>query len=50
VVTPIKDFSSPRQAHAKVINPDTAPEDYAAFDSGVAHKFVIDPHGSVARR
>ena len=27
---------------------DAAPEGYAAFDSGVANKFVIDPHGSVA--
>jgi hypothetical protein len=29
------------------ISPDAAPEGYAAFDSGVANKFVIDPHGSV---
>ena len=29
---------------------DAAPEGYAAFDSGVANKFVIDPHGSVTRR
>jgi glutathione-independent formaldehyde dehydrogenase len=35
--------------NAKVITLDAAPEGYAAFDSGVAHKFVIDPHGSVPR-
>jgi glutathione-independent formaldehyde dehydrogenase len=33
--------------NAKVITLDAAPEGYAAFDSGVANKFVIDPHGSV---
>ena len=36
--------------NAKVISLDAAPEGYAAFDSGVANKFVIDPHGSVSRR
>jgi glutathione-independent formaldehyde dehydrogenase len=36
--------------NAKVITLDAAPEGYAAFDSGVANKFVIDPHGSIARR
>jgi glutathione-independent formaldehyde dehydrogenase len=36
--------------NAKVIALDAAPEGYAAFDSGVANKFVIDPHGSIARR
>jgi glutathione-independent formaldehyde dehydrogenase len=34
--------------NAKVISLDAAPEGYAAFDTGVANKFVIDPHGSVA--
>jgi len=36
--------------NAKVITLDAAPEGYAAFDSGVANKFVIDPHGSVTRQ
>ena len=36
--------------NAKVITLDAAPEGYAAFDSGVANKFVIDPHGAIARR
>lgn len=31
-----------------VISLDQAPEGYAQFDSGVAKKFVIDPHGLVA--
>jgi glutathione-independent formaldehyde dehydrogenase len=33
----------------KVISLDDAPEGYAAFDSGVARKFVIDPHGMLAK-
>src|SRR5438105_370545 len=36
--------------NAKVITLDAAPEGYAAFDSGVANKFVIDPHGSMTRQ
>jgi glutathione-independent formaldehyde dehydrogenase len=36
--------------NAKAITLDAAPEGYAAFDIGVANKFVIDPHGSVSRR
>ena len=36
--------------NAKVITLDEAPKGYAAFDSGVANKFVIDPHGSISRR
>jgi glutathione-independent formaldehyde dehydrogenase len=36
--------------NAKVITLDAAPEGYAAFDSGVANKFVIDPHGSLSRQ
>ncbi len=36
--------------NAKVITLDAAPDGYAAFDSGVANKFVIDPHGSISRR
>jgi len=34
--------------NATVIALDAAPEGYAAFDSGVAKKFVIDPHGNVS--
>ncbi|MGW0160267.1 formaldehyde dehydrogenase, glutathione-independent [Mycobacterium sp. NPDC003323] len=33
--------------NATVIGLDEAPEGYAAFDSGVAQKFVLDPHGMV---
>jgi glutathione-independent formaldehyde dehydrogenase len=35
--------------NAKVITLDAAPEGYAAFDAGVANKYVIDPHGSVPK-
>ncbi len=33
--------------NATVIGLQDAPEGYAAFDSGVAQKFVLDPHGMV---
>jgi len=33
----------------EVISLDDAPKGYAAFDSGVPKKFVIDPHGIVAK-
>src|ERR1700710_1901548 len=33
--------------NATVIKLEDAPEGYAAFDSGVAQKFVLDPHGMV---
>ncbi len=33
--------------NVKVIKLDEAPEAYAAFDSGVPNKFVIDPHGLI---
>ncbi|MBX9920427.1 MAG: formaldehyde dehydrogenase, glutathione-independent [Mycolicibacterium frederiksbergense] len=33
--------------NATVIGLEDAPEGYAAFDSGVAQKFVLDPHGMV---
>lgn len=33
--------------NATVIGLDKAPDGYAAFDSGVAEKFVLDPHGMV---
>ena len=36
-----------RAVNATVITLDDAPEGYAAFDSGEAKKFVIDPHGSI---
>jgi glutathione-independent formaldehyde dehydrogenase len=36
-----------RAVNATVISLDQAPEGYAQFDSGVAKKFVIDPHGSI---
>jgi glutathione-independent formaldehyde dehydrogenase len=31
-----------------VIGLDDAPRGYAEFDSGVARKYVIDPHGVTA--
>lgn len=34
-----------KAVNATVISLDEAPEAYAAFDKGVARKFVIDPHG-----
>ncbi|APX93492.1 formaldehyde dehydrogenase, glutathione-independent [Halomonas sp. 1513] len=34
--------------NVQVISLDDAPRGYADFDGGVAKKFVIDPHGSVA--
>jgi glutathione-independent formaldehyde dehydrogenase len=37
-----------RAVNATVISLDQAPEGYAQFDSGVAKKFVIDPHGMIA--
>jgi glutathione-independent formaldehyde dehydrogenase len=36
-----------KAVNATVISLDEAPEGYAQFDSGVAKKFVIDPHGMV---
>jgi glutathione-independent formaldehyde dehydrogenase len=37
-----------KAVNATVIGLDEAPQGYAQFDSGVAKKFVIDPHGSIA--
>ncbi|MFC5141376.1 formaldehyde dehydrogenase, glutathione-independent [Actinomycetospora rhizophila] len=37
-----------KAVNATVISLDDAPQGYAQFDSGVAKKFVIDPHGSIA--
>ena len=34
--------------NATVITLDDAPQGYADFDSGVAKKFVLDPHGLIA--
>ena len=39
-----------RIVNSKVITLDQAPEAYAAFDSGVPNKFVIDPHGLIPAR
>ncbi|QHS24147.1 formaldehyde dehydrogenase, glutathione-independent [Virgibacillus sp. MSP4-1] len=36
-----------KAVNATVINLDEAPQGYTQFDSGVARKFVIDPHGSI---
>src|SRR6266436_3223906 len=35
--------------NVKVINLDQAPEGYKSFDAGIASKFVIDPHGEIAK-
>ncbi|GAA4237997.1 formaldehyde dehydrogenase, glutathione-independent [Actinomadura meridiana] len=37
-----------RNVNASVIPLDQAPEGYAAFDKGAAHKYILDPHGLVA--
>ncbi|RYF57418.1 MAG: formaldehyde dehydrogenase, glutathione-independent, partial [Cytophagaceae bacterium] len=36
-----------KAVNVEVITLDQAPEGYAEFDSGVAKKFVLDPHGLV---
>ncbi|MEJ5913608.1 formaldehyde dehydrogenase, glutathione-independent [Pseudokineococcus sp. 1T1Z-3] len=36
-----------KAVNATVIGLDEAPDGYAQFDSGVAQKFVLDPHGMV---
>ncbi|HSK90057.1 MAG TPA: formaldehyde dehydrogenase, glutathione-independent [Euzebyales bacterium] len=36
-----------RAVNATVISLDEAPEGYQQFDSGVARKYVIDPHGMI---
>jgi len=36
-----------KAVNATLISLDEAPDAYSAFDSGVARKFVIDPHGFV---
>jgi threonine dehydrogenase-like Zn-dependent dehydrogenase len=35
--------------NVKVISLEHAPEAYKSFDAGVANKFVIDPHGQLAK-
>ena len=37
-----------KAVNATTITLDEAPESYAKFDAGAAHKYVIDPHGMVA--
>jgi glutathione-independent formaldehyde dehydrogenase len=37
-----------KAVNATVISLDEAPQGYAQFDSGVAKKFVIDPHGLIS--
>jgi glutathione-independent formaldehyde dehydrogenase len=36
-----------RAVNATVITLDEAPQGYKDFDSGVAKKFVFDPHGLI---
>ncbi len=38
-----------KAVNATVITLDEAPDGYQSFDSGVAKKFVIDPHGVLAK-
>jgi glutathione-independent formaldehyde dehydrogenase len=38
-----------KAVNVQVISLDQAPQGYADFNRGVATKFVIDPHGSIAR-
>ena len=38
-----------RAVNATIITLDQAPEGYHDFDRGAARKFVIDPHGMIAR-
>ncbi len=38
-----------KAVNVEVITLDEAPRGYADFDAGAAKKFVIDPHGRVAR-
>jgi glutathione-independent formaldehyde dehydrogenase len=38
-----------KAVNATVITLDEAPDGYQQFDKGAARKFVIDPHGSVAK-
>jgi glutathione-independent formaldehyde dehydrogenase len=35
--------------NATVINLDEAPMGYQNFDKGAAQKFVLDPHGALAK-
>jgi glutathione-independent formaldehyde dehydrogenase len=38
-----------RNVNATVIPLDKAPEGYAEFDKGAARKYVLDPHGMLAK-
>ncbi len=38
-----------KAVNATVMTLDEAPEGYRSFDSGVAKKFVLDPHGQIAK-
>ena len=42
-------ISIAKAVNAEVISLKDAPRGYAEFDSGVAKKFVIDPHGMIRR-
>jgi glutathione-independent formaldehyde dehydrogenase len=35
--------------NATVITLDEAPKGYESFDAGAARKYVIDPHGMIAK-
>ena len=35
--------------NAQVISLEDAPKGYADFDKGAAVKFILDPHGTVAK-
>jgi glutathione-independent formaldehyde dehydrogenase len=38
-----------KNVKATPISLEDAPKGYAAFDEGAAQKFVLDPHGLIAR-
>jgi glutathione-independent formaldehyde dehydrogenase len=38
-----------KAVNATVVSLDDAPQGYADFDSGVAKKFILDPHDSIKR-
>ena len=38
-----------KAVNVEVISLDRAPQGYQDFDKGAARKYVLDPHGSVAK-
>ena len=44
---PLQPPAIAKAVNATVISLDEAPQGYKDFDSGVAKKFVLDPHGLI---